>query len=98
MTIYFISRHPGAADWSRQQGIQVDRQLSHLDIDLINPGDTVIGSLPVNLACEVCARNARYIHLCLELPLEARGVELNAEDMERFGVKFEEYKIIKVLL
>jgi len=96
MTTYFVSRHPGAIDWSRRLGIRVDRQLDHLDIDRITPGDVVIGSLPVNLAGAVCARNARYIHLTLDLPFDARGVELDAEDMQRFGAKLEEYRITRV--
>ncbi len=96
MTTYFVSRHPSAIDWSNRQGIRVDQQLDHLDIGRINSGDVVIGSLPVNLACEVCAKNARYIHLTLQLPFDARGVELDAEDMQRFGAKLEEYRITRV--
>jgi CRISPR-associated protein Csx16 len=33
MTTYFITRHPGAIAWAQQQGITVDRQLGHLDIN-----------------------------------------------------------------
>jgi CRISPR-associated protein Csx16 len=96
MTTYFVSRHSGAVGWAKQQGIRVDRQLAHLDVAQIQPGDIVIGSLPVNLAAEVCARNARYIHLTLDLPFDARGVELDAAAMSRFDAKLEEYKISKV--
>jgi CRISPR-associated protein Csx16 len=96
MTTYFVTRHTGAAQWARQEGIAVDRQIDHLDINDIQPGDTVIGSLPVNLAAEVCAKNARYIHLTLELPYEWRGRELSTDDMRRFGAKLEEYRIAPV--
>jgi CRISPR-associated protein Csx16 len=96
MTTYFISRHPGAIAWAGQQNIKVDCQLAHLDIALIQQGDTVIGSLPVNLAAEVCAKHARYIHLTLDLPFDARGIELDADAMRRFGAKCEEYRITKV--
>ena len=44
-------------------------------------GDTVIGTLPVNLAAEVCARSARYLHLSLEVPREVRGRDLTADEM-----------------
>ncbi len=60
MTTYFITRHSGAIDWARQQGIVVDHQLAHLDIDMIDSGDTVIGSLPVNLVAEVCEKGFLY--------------------------------------
>jgi len=95
MTTYFVTRHPGAVPWAQQEGIAVDRQIDHLDIEDIHPGDTVIGSLPVNLAADVCDNQARYIHLILELPLEWRGKELNVEDMKRFGAKLHAYQVKK---
>jgi putative CRISPR-associated protein (TIGR02620 family) len=58
MTTYFVTRHPGAIEWAARQGLKVDRLLDHLDVAIIQPGDTVIGILPVNLAAEVCARRA----------------------------------------
>ena len=59
MTTYFITRHPGAIAWAKQQGITVGRQHTHLDVNDIQPGDTVIGILPVNLAAEICQRGWR---------------------------------------
>jgi CRISPR-associated protein Csx16 len=95
MTTYFITRHPGAIAWAAQQGFHVDRQIAHLDIDLIQPGDTVIGSLPVNMAAEVCGRGASYIHLSLRIPESWRGRELTAEQMTAFGAKLERYQLQK---
>jgi CRISPR-associated protein Csx16 len=95
MTTYFITRHPGAIDWARQQGIAIDRQLAHLDIDTIQSGDTVVGSLPVNLVAEVCEKGASYIHLSLRVPEEWRGRELTAEQMTIFGAKLERYRLQK---
>ena len=96
MTTFFVTRHPGAVLWAQQEGIAVDRQIDHLDIEDIRPGDTVIGSLPVNLAADVCDKQARYIHLILELPFEWRGKELSVEDMKRFGAKLQQYQINEV--
>lgn len=93
MTTYFVSRHPGAREWARQEGIEVDAVVEHLDATTIQPGDTVIGSLPVNLAAEVCGRGARYLHLTLELPFELRGKELTAAEMRRCGARIEEFHI-----
>jgi CRISPR-associated protein Csx16 len=95
MTIYFITRHPGAIDWARQQGIVIDRQIAHLDIDMIDSGDTVVGSLPVNLAAEVCEKGAAYIHLSLRIPEHWRGRELTPEQMTAFGAKLERYRLQK---
>ncbi|BBD76984.1 CRISPR-associated protein Csx16 [Hydrogenophilus thermoluteolus] len=92
-TIWFVSRHPGAVAWAARQGLKVDRQVAHLDPDEVQAGDTVIGTLPVHLAAQVCARKARYLHLSLDLPPEARGLELSADDLERYGARLEAYHI-----
>lgn len=68
MTIWFVSRHPGALDWAARHGIGYERHVAHLDPEEVSPGDTVIGSLPVHLAGEVCACGARYFNLSLNLP------------------------------
>ena len=61
----------------------------------VQAGDTVIGSLPVNLAEEVCRRKARYLHLSLELPHEWRGKELTALDLHKLDAKLQAYCIQK---
>ena len=98
MDTYFVSRHPGAREWAEQEGIQVDLVLAHLDPKDVAPGDTVIGSLPVNLAADVCARGARYLHLSLELPAGLRGRELTAEQMRELGARAEEFRVERVEL
>ena len=94
MTVYFITRHPGAVAWAHEEGIEVTQLIDHLDVACIQPGDTVVGTLPVNLAAQVCARGGRYLHLSLELPPDMRGKELTAEDMRRLGAKVEEFLIV----
>ncbi|MDQ2695184.1 MAG: CRISPR-associated protein Csx16 [Pseudomonadota bacterium] len=96
MTTYFVTRHPGARAWAEAQGIRVDRQVDHLDVAAVNPGDMVIGSLPVNLAAVVCARGARYMHLSLVVPPQLRGVELSAQQMNELGAVVEEYRVVRV--
>ncbi len=96
MTTFFISRHPGALDWAAGEGIAVDRVIAHLDPETIQPGDVVIGTLPIHLAARVCERGGRYLHLSLELPPEQRGRELSAADLRRFGARLEEYRVIPI--
>ena len=93
MTVYFITRHPGAVAWAHNEGIDAAKVIDHLDVTTIQPGDTVIGTLPVNLAAQVCARGARYLHLSLELPPDMRGKELTAEDMRRLGARLEAFHV-----
>ncbi len=96
MTTFFVSRHPGAADWLREQGLVVDRRVAHLDPAEVQASDVVIGTLPVNLAAAVCARGARYLHLSLDLPPEWRGRELSVDDMRACGARLEEYHVQRV--
>ena len=97
MTTYFVSRHPGALDWATEEGIQVDQVIDHLDLAVVASGDTVIGSLPVNLAADVCARGARYLHLSLVLPAALRGVELTPAQMRACGAKLEQYDVCRIV-
>lgn len=96
MTTYFVTRHPGAVEWAAQQGIPTDRILIHLEMNEINPGDVVIGTLPVHLAAELCACGARYLHLAVNPPAERRGLELTADDLARFGARLIEYRVERV--
>ena len=95
MTSWFISRHPGAVEWAKNHQVSFDKQIKHLDIDKIQKGDTVIGTLPVNIAAEVCERGAHYMHLCLKLPAHMRGRELGIDDLERYGAKLQIYGVTK---
>jgi CRISPR-associated protein Csx16 len=93
MTTWFVSRHPGAIEWASRRGVRVDRQVAHLDVAEVKAGDVVIGTLPINLAAQVCARGARFFNLSLDVSPEARGRELSTADLERYGARLEEYRI-----
>lgn len=95
MTTYFITRHKGAVEWARAQGITAT-QISHLDPGMIRQGDTVLGTLPVNIAAEICARGARYFHLSLDVPEALRGEELTAAQMQACSAALEEYDVREV--
>lgn len=92
MSILFVSRHAGAHAWAKRQGIDA-RVVPHLDVGTLEPGDVVIGTLPVHLAAEACARGARYVHLSLQVPPELRGVELSAEQMAALGAELVGFEV-----
>jgi CRISPR-associated protein Csx16 len=96
MTTYFISRHASAVAWANSQGVHVDQQLAHFDVSIVQAGDVVLGTLPVNLIAELNARGGRYLHLTLELPAELRGKELSVADMQAYGARLEEYRAVRV--
>lgn len=95
-TTYLVTRHPGAREWVEREGIAVDRIVDHLDPTQVKAGDVVTGSLPVNLAAQVCAAGGRYLHLSLDLPPELRGKELSVEDMREVRARIEEYSVHRV--
>ena len=96
MTVWFISRHPGAIDWVRQRNISIDHYEVHLDIAQVAAGDLVIGTLPIHMAAEVCQRGARFFFLALDLPAEYRGRELTAEDIDRCHGRLVPYHVTEL--
>lgn len=96
MATWFISRHQGAIDWAKQQGISVDHWVTHLDIGKIQPGDMVIGTLPLHLAAQICEKGARLFFLTLNLNADQRGRELTAIEMAQSGCTLAEYDIKNV--
>ena len=93
MNTWFVSRHPGALQWMRQHGLAFDRHVPHLDPADVQRGDTVIGTLPVHLAAQVCARGAVYLHLVLEMPAQQRGQELSASELQALGATLQPFHV-----
>ena len=93
---YFISRHPGALEWAQRNGFENAETVAHFDPAVVQPGDQVIGTLPVHLAGQVCERGGRYFHLSMTVPADRRGTEISADDMEEFGAHIKEFKIVEV--
>ena len=93
MTTWFVSRHAGALQWMRQYGPAFDRHVPHLDLAQVRRGDTVIGTLPVNLAAQVCVRGASYLHLSLAVPAELRGRELGMDELRDLGATLQPFVV-----
>lgn len=96
MTTWFVSRHPGAVQWARRHAVHVDRQVPHLDLLQIAAGDTVLGTLPINLAAKVEVQGAHYFHLSLQVPAHLRGVELSADQLDAMDAQLREYRVLLV--
>ncbi len=96
MTTFFVSRHPGARDWAMDRSLEYDRLVTHLEPSEVAAGDVVIGTLPVNLAAEISAQGATYVHLSLRLPPELRGIELSADELKGMDAVLEEFRVERV--
>ena len=90
MTQIFVSRHPGAIEWSLST-LPRARRVAHLDVEDICAGDEVFGTLPVDLAAEVCARGARFHALVFDREVQDRDALLDVRELELRNVRFEEY-------
>lgn len=95
MTTWFISRHPGAILWAKSQSLAVDRWLAHLDPELIEAGDVVIGTLPVHLAEAVCRRGAAFHFLIVPHQSEQRGQELDLVDMLAARCSIQRFRVVR---
>jgi CRISPR-associated protein Csx16 len=81
-----VTRHKATAAWL--QGRFPDATvIPHLDPATIEPGDTVIGTLPLHVAAAVTERGASLLHLALEIPADERGKDITAQDLERYGAR-----------
>ncbi|MDG6882239.1 putative CRISPR-associated protein, VVA1548 family [Phocoenobacter uteri] len=97
MKTYFISRHQGAIDWIKSQQIDVDQFVDHLDMDMVKQGDTVIGTLPIHLAAQVCKKGAKFYFLSVNVTKEQRGRELNKNELVKQECKLQQFMIKEIV-
>ena len=95
MTVTLVTRHQGAIDWIREEGLLPEdpHTVADFDVQRVTAGDLVIGTLPAQLAAAICERGARYQHITLDLAPEQRGLELTADDMRACNARLEEFFI-----
>ncbi|MFY8299515.1 CRISPR-associated protein Csx16 [Pseudoalteromonas sp. SS15] len=93
---YLVTRHPGAIEWCRQQGLECDQVIAHLNIALVQAGDEVIGTLPIPMAAELIKKGGKYFHLTVPLTADLRGRELSAERMTQLGCSLTQYHISRL--
>ncbi|CAK0779663.1 CRISPR-associated protein [Azospirillaceae bacterium] len=98
MTTYIITRHAGSLDWLKQRGVEGEwiYHMEITDIARLQPGDTVIGTLPIPVVAAVCAAGARYLHLTVDVDAENRGKELSTTTLDRFGARLEAFHVTPV--
>ena len=90
MDTVIISRHAGAIEWLRRQGI-VGEVIAHASADNVR-GKHVIGALPLHLAALVGKITTIDMPA---LPVEWRGRDLTPEEMDIAGATLATYVVRK---
>lgn len=93
MRTWVVSRHPGALTWLQHRGFKNYHQVAHLDPTVPQPGDVVVGNVPVPLIAALTERDIAYYHLTVPLTLERRGAELSCEELDHLGARLERFEV-----
>jgi len=84
MSVIIVSRHPAAVRWIHSRGYNGEI-VEHFTGNA-NPGDIVIGILPIPLIQQILSAGAEFILLSLpSIAFSERGQELSIEEMEAAG-------------
>lgn len=86
-----VSRHTGAVEWLRQQGIE-GKVISHATVDDVCDKD-VVGNLPLALAAEAASVTVIGFDV---LPAEARGRDLSLDEMREYGAHLEKFQVTRL--
>ncbi len=101
---YIVTRHQRALEWAKQEKVippgEEVKTIDHLTEEMmegISYHDTVIGAVPVAVDSieRICDKGAYYYHLVMDVPPEARGKELGAEEMRAYHARIERYLVLK---
>jgi CRISPR-associated protein Csx16 len=92
---WFVSRHQGAVDWIKAQGIRLDHIVAHMNCEHDpKPGDVIIGTLPAADIARLNQRGIRFFNLDLTIPQSLRGKDLTATEMAECSPRLAEYNVI----
>lgn len=93
MKTWFVSRHPGAIEWIKtKKHIKIDEFVTHLDIETVNKGDTIIGILPFDIAAAVCKKGGIFYALLLDQNEDNRGQEHSIQKMHQLGARLQRFR------
>lgn len=94
MSVYVVTRHPGAVQWLTEHLQSSDvRVLAHLDAMDFRNGDIVCGVLPIAWAARICAAGAEAHVMSMDVPPELRGHELDVEQLKACGARLVRYDV-----
>ena len=93
-TVVVVTRHPGLLEVLREKGVipqDCQDYYSHASPELVR-GRDVVGVLPLHLAAEANS----VTEVALNLPPEARGRELTADEVRKYMTGVHTYKVTRI--
>lgn len=81
---WVITRHKGAIEWLKNNGIVGDIYIDSLpDPEIVNEGDEIFGLVPLSFIPRLLEKHCKIF--LIEVPHRKRKQELTAEEMKRKG-------------
>ncbi|MUK39228.1 CRISPR-associated protein Csx16 [Aliivibrio fischeri] len=94
----FVSRHPATIEWAKMKGLAIDAWVEHLDESvLLNHGDHIVGTLPINIVEALNSKGVMYSHFSLNLKKELRGKELTMEELLSCQPRLDGYTVTRMV-
>lgn len=94
--IFIVTRHSGSVPvisdmLSLDSEPVVKSHWTAEDTDSLQPGDVVVGIMPIHIVAQICAKGGRFFNFTLNLPPELRGKELSREQIEDLNPQLQEF-------
>ncbi|WFE69473.1 CRISPR-associated protein Csx16 [Thiomicrospira sp. R3] len=96
MTTYVVTRHEGALDWLKNEGVVFDQHLLHLEIGMLKKNDVVVGNLPIPIVAEINKLGVVYKHLSFNVPFALRGRELTAQELKHLDANLRVFYVTEM--
>jgi len=102
MTVYFVSQHERIQRWARIMNAKggklphrIDQAVENIDPEHLQPGDVVMGTLPMHVAAALESRGIAFWALDLHVPPQDRRKELSATELAKLGATLTRYRVSK---
>lgn len=97
MKTLIVTRHRGAVEWIRHRLCANEAQVvEHLGDLTFDPGDRVLGVLPLALAARLCALGVEVYVIDVDTPPAWRGREMTADDLCALGASLVRYEVREI--
>ena len=98
MTIYIVTRHCASREWILNNlPHSTDETIvqSHLDPNVIQQGDVVVGVLPLHIIAQIYDKGGTFYAFDIVIDKNLRGKELSKKDLVQCQPTLTKYTVIQ---